>query len=277
MPRRGAYLSPSVPACQTMDPELVAAMAALPAPSTKKPTTIAEARDQMDKLFTARFVAWSKMRLPPGMSAAFFPELHAHLIVSQTASTYTLQDRIVPVEGSEITVRCTTPAVEDENTTFPLLFNIHGGCTSFLSVVSRFRVLTIFATAWVFCDISLEDYYLRRVCVDLQISVVNVNYRHALSHRLRIATSELTFRSLAPEHPFPTPGNDCLAALRWVRLMLGCFYCYHGLSHPIIDGRERGTPESRPVQGIPVIGRLSRSKPVRRARSRDSRRSHLRR
>lgn len=164
-----------------MDPELAAAMAALPTPS-KKPTTIAEARDQMDELFKARFVAWSKTLLPPGMSAAFFPELHIHLTVSQTASTYTVQDRTVSVEGGEITVRCTVPTIEDENTTFPLLFNIHGGCRSFHTVMSRICVLTNCVIAWMFHDISMEDYYLRRVCVDLQISVVNVNYRYAPSY-----------------------------------------------------------------------------------------------
>ncbi|EIW53188.1 uncharacterized protein TRAVEDRAFT_39960 [Trametes versicolor FP-101664 SS1] len=142
-----------------MDPELAAAMAAFPARSAKKPASIAEARDQMDKLFTAQFVAWTKTLLPP-------------------ASTYAVQDRVVPVEDGKVTVRCTVPVNEDENMIFPLLFNIHGG-------------------SWVSNDISMEDYYLRRICVDLQISVVNVNYR------------------LAPEYPFPTSGNDCLAALRW--------------------------------------------------------------
>ncbi|KAL1948272.1 hypothetical protein VTO73DRAFT_12347 [Trametes versicolor] len=160
-----------------MDPELAAAMAAFPARSAKKPASIAEARDQMDKLFTAQFVAWTKTLLPP-------------------ASTYAVQDRVVPVEGGEVTVRCTVPVNEDEGMTFPLLFNIHGG-------------------SWVSNDISMEDYYLRRICVDLQIAVVNVNYRYAPSYRLYLDDQELNFQSLAPEHPFPTPGNDCRAALRW--------------------------------------------------------------
>jgi len=43
----------------------------------------------------------------------------------------------------------------------------------------------------------MDDTYMRRLCVDLQISILNVQYR------------------LAPEFPFPTGINDAYAALKW--------------------------------------------------------------
>ncbi|KAI0929515.1 hypothetical protein AcV7_005349 [Taiwanofungus camphoratus] len=61
---------------------------------------------------------------------------------------------------------------------FPLFFWIHGG-------------------GWVFGTLDMDDYYLRILCVDLQICIVNVEFR------------------LAPEYPFPIGLNDCYAALKW--------------------------------------------------------------
>ncbi|OJT02594.1 AB hydrolase superfamily protein B1A11.02 [Trametes pubescens] len=144
-----------------MDPELAVAVAASPAPPPPEGTpTPEESRAWVDKALGQPFKAWQKTQLPD-------------------ESTYTMTDRTVPVEGAEIPVRCVVPAVEDENVTFPILFHMHGG-------------------GFMFGDINLDDYYLRRLAVDLKISVVNVEYR------------------LIPEHTFPTPLTDCLAALKWV-------------------------------------------------------------
>lgn len=197
----------------------------------------------MDKLFTAQFVAWTKTLLPPGMSSAFFSEMLTQLTVPQKASTYAVQDRVVPVEGGEVTVRCTVPVNEDEGMTFPLLFNIHGGCRSLHAMFARIHVLTIFAIAWVSNDISMEDYYLRRVCVDLQIAVVNVNYRYAPSYCIpRCSRAQLS------KSGSRTPVSDSRKRLPRGAEMgtfhSAMFYCYHALSYPapIIDGRERATP-----------------------------------
>ncbi|KAH9900681.1 Alpha/Beta hydrolase protein [Cubamyces lactineus] len=92
---------------------------------------------------------------------------------------YTLADHSIPVEGGQITMRCLVPVVPDETETFPLLFNMHGG-------------------GWSIGSIHMDDYTLRIRCVKHRLSVVSVEYR------------------LAPEHPFPTPVNDCYAALKWV-------------------------------------------------------------
>ncbi|KAH9900684.1 Alpha/Beta hydrolase protein [Cubamyces lactineus] len=91
---------------------------------------------------------------------------------------YVVTDRSVPVKGGQITVRCLVPAVENDEETFPLLVYIHGG-------------------GWSMGTVDMDDYLLRIQCVEHKLSIVNVEYR------------------LAPEHPFPTPLDDCNVALRW--------------------------------------------------------------
>ncbi|KAH9855361.1 Alpha/Beta hydrolase protein [Lenzites betulinus] len=143
-----------------MDPELSAAVASLPPlPPPEGPPTLEYLRAISKTLFDVPFRAWQVSQLPP-------------------ESTYVVQDRLIPVEGGEITIRTVVPADEDPNATFPILFKQHGG-------------------GFMFGDIDTWDYYLRRLCVDLRISVVNVGYR------------------LCPEHSYDTPVNDCFAALKW--------------------------------------------------------------
>ncbi|KAI0328848.1 hypothetical protein GY45DRAFT_1372084 [Cubamyces sp. BRFM 1775] len=93
-------------------------------------------------------------------------------------NAYVVTDHHIPVEGGEIAARCLVPMVDDESETFPVLLYIHGGGFSL-------------------GGIEMDDYTLRIRCVRHKLSVVNVDYR------------------LAPEHPFPTPVNDCYAALKW--------------------------------------------------------------
>ncbi|KAI0351134.1 hypothetical protein OH77DRAFT_1430159 [Trametes cingulata] len=93
-------------------------------------------------------------------------------------SAYTVLNRTVEVDDGQFSVRCLVPVVADERETFPVLVYIHGG-------------------GWSVGSVELDDYFLRILCDKLKLSVVNVEYR------------------LAPEHPFPTPLDDCLAALKW--------------------------------------------------------------
>ncbi|EMD36024.1 hypothetical protein CERSUDRAFT_115948 [Gelatoporia subvermispora B] len=94
-------------------------------------------------------------------------------------SQYSVQDHRITVEGGEITVRCAipTPAGPDDRT-FPLMLWTHGG-------------------GFIFGPLDMDDLLLRTLCVELQIVVVNVDYR------------------LAPEHPWPTGLNDAYTALKW--------------------------------------------------------------
>ncbi|OCH90751.1 hypothetical protein OBBRIDRAFT_792947 [Obba rivulosa] len=95
-------------------------------------------------------------------------------------SDYKVEDRTIPVDGGEITLRCLTPtpANADSVSTYPLLYWMHGG-------------------GWYHGNIHMDDYTLRILCVEFQISIVNVEYR------------------LAPEYPFPISLEDCYAGLKW--------------------------------------------------------------
>ncbi|KAF8257598.1 Alpha/Beta hydrolase protein, partial [Lactarius quietus] len=91
---------------------------------------------------------------------------------------YRVQDYKVPVEGGEITVRVVIPGTEDDGQIYPLLFWTHGG-------------------GLIFGDLDQDDYFLRNLSTDLQVTTLNVDYR------------------LAPGQPFPTQLNDSFAALKW--------------------------------------------------------------
>ncbi|KAJ7650814.1 Alpha/Beta hydrolase protein [Roridomyces roridus] len=90
---------------------------------------------------------------------------------------YRVKDYDVEVEdGVKIQVRTLVPASGQNR--YPLLVWIHGG-------------------GWTTGNVEMDDYQLRAICVELQISIVNIEYR------------------LAPEHPHPIGLNDCYAALKW--------------------------------------------------------------
>ncbi|KAA1473906.1 alpha/beta-hydrolase [Dentipellis sp. KUC8613] len=90
---------------------------------------------------------------------------------------YRLENHKVPVDGGDINVRCFIPTSQVENN-HPLLVWYHGG-------------------GWCVGTSDIDDHFLRHVCVTKQVSIVSVDYR------------------LAPEHPYPTPNNDCYYALKW--------------------------------------------------------------
>ncbi|KAI0628304.1 Alpha/Beta hydrolase protein [Trametes polyzona] len=94
------------------------------------------------------------------------------------ASSYELQEKVITVQDGTMRLRCIIPTAKD-GSSFPVLVWFHSG-------------------GWVVGDIDQDDSHLRSVCVDLQLCIVNVDYR------------------LAPEHPFPTGLNDAYAAVKWV-------------------------------------------------------------
>ncbi|CDO77117.1 hypothetical protein BN946_scf184592.g13 [Trametes cinnabarina] len=144
-----------------MDPELAAAIASSYAANPAPPSDpdIASTRAFFDSVVTEAVKAFYRGDLPPG---------------SGRIACIVVHEQSIPVDGGEILVRCFVPAVNSDSATYPVLVNIHGGGS-----------------------IELDDYILRQLCVKLELSIVNVEYR------------------LAPEHPFPVPVNDCLAALKW--------------------------------------------------------------
>ncbi|EIM90598.1 alpha/beta-hydrolase, partial [Stereum hirsutum FP-91666 SS1] len=97
--------------------------------------------------------------------------------------TYRMKDYNIPSSHSgEVRVRTLVPTAfdSDKEHKYPLLIFMHGGGMAAGSI-------------------RMEDYRMRNLCVRLNMSVVNVDYR------------------LAPEYPFPTAINDCYSALKWVR------------------------------------------------------------
>ncbi|KZT18845.1 hypothetical protein NEOLEDRAFT_1079198 [Neolentinus lepideus HHB14362 ss-1] len=93
-------------------------------------------------------------------------------------SLYRVQDHKISVEGGTITARSVRPVVEEGKTALPLIVWFHSG-------------------GWMNGDMEMDDFWLRNVCVDLRVSILNVEYR------------------LAPEYRFPISVNDTYAAVKW--------------------------------------------------------------
>jgi len=93
------------------------------------------------------------------------------------AEMVSVTDRTVPGPGGDIPVRVYVPTTEPGPR--PVLVYFHGG-------------------GWVIGDLETHDSTVRALASGSGATVVSVDYR------------------LAPEHPFPAPLDDCLAAVRWV-------------------------------------------------------------
>jgi acetyl esterase len=71
-----------------------------------------------------------------------------------------------------------------EAASLPLVVYLHGG-------------------GFVLCSLDTHDRVMRLLALDSGAAVIGVDYR------------------LAPEHPFPAPLDDCVAAIRWIRAAAG--------------------------------------------------------
>ncbi|EMD36096.1 hypothetical protein CERSUDRAFT_52683 [Gelatoporia subvermispora B] len=101
-------------------------------------------------------------------------------------NAYRARDYRAAVQGGEIAVRSYTPVVEGDEATFPLFYWIHGG--------GKQRNV-----GWQIGNLETDDDFLRILCAQFRIVIVNVNYR------------------LVPEHKWPTNLNDAYAGLLWAR------------------------------------------------------------
>ncbi|KAJ7473587.1 Alpha/Beta hydrolase protein [Mycena galericulata] len=104
-----------------------------------------------------------------------FNKANAHRLPKETE--YRITDHELDVVDGKIRVRSLIP-ISEEGSTYPLMVWFHGG-------------------GWTNGNIEGDDHQLRAICVELQISVLNVEYR------------------LAPENPHPTGLNDAYSALKW--------------------------------------------------------------
>ncbi|KAL4244525.1 AB hydrolase superfamily protein [Abortiporus biennis] len=109
-------------------------------------------------------------------------EMKKKLVTLPPDNELRVAERKIPVEDGEIRVLTYIPTPNSRDSTtepFPLFIWLHGG-------------------GWTIGAPEMDDFILRRVCVELKISIVNVEYR------------------TAPEFPFPIPINDCYDAVKWV-------------------------------------------------------------
>jgi len=90
-----------------------------------------------------------------------------------------VEDRVVPGPAGDIPVRVYVPDGAGASAAGPVLVYFHGG-------------------GWVIGDLETHDAAVRALAAASGITVVAVDYR------------------LAPEHPFPAPLDDCVAAVEWV-------------------------------------------------------------
>ncbi|MCB0961936.1 MAG: alpha/beta hydrolase [Acidimicrobiales bacterium] len=98
------------------------------------------------------------------------------LVMPHGPSTASQRDVQVPVDGGTITVRLHIPHGPGPH---PLHVFLHGG-------------------GWCVGGLDERDPRCRQIAAGANCVVASVDYR------------------LAPEHPFPTPGEDCYAALGWL-------------------------------------------------------------
>jgi acetyl esterase len=106
---------------------------------------------------------------------------------------FDVTDRTVPGPAGAIPVRVYRPSAEADR---PVVVWFHGG-------------------GWALCNLETHDHLCRQLCTDLGAVVVSVDYR------------------LAPEHPFPGPLDDCVAAYAHVASNTAEF---HGDAHRIAIG-----------------------------------------
>ncbi|KAL4242701.1 AB hydrolase superfamily protein, partial [Abortiporus biennis] len=143
----------------TPDPELAAALENLPTPF--------EGADPLES--RAKFNQYFEQLVE---------QQKIHLVLP-AENEYELRDRNIPVQGGEIRVRTVVPTARHQSSEpFPLFVWFHGG-------------------GFILGNLEMDDLILRKVSVELKVSIVNVDYR------------------LAPEFPFPTPPNDCFEAVKW--------------------------------------------------------------
>ncbi|KAI0730944.1 Alpha/Beta hydrolase protein [Earliella scabrosa] len=153
-----------------MDPELAKALAShpvfsLPLQPPPEGVSPAEYERQGAEALHGPFIKFHEERLLP-------------------ESQYVVVNKEIPVQNGQIAIRVLQPlgddhTTHDNNTTYPALVWFHGGGMAVGGLYS-------------------DDVQLRSVCVELQLVIINVDYR------------------LAPEHKFPTAFEDCYAAVRWV-------------------------------------------------------------
>ncbi|HET6949490.1 MAG TPA: alpha/beta hydrolase [Acidimicrobiales bacterium] len=98
-------------------------------------------------------------------------------VTGSRAEMASVRDLVAPGPGGDVPVRVYVPTADPGPR--PVLVYFHGG-------------------GWVIGSVETHESPVRALAAASGLTVVSVDYR------------------LAPEHPFPAPLDDCLAAVRWV-------------------------------------------------------------
>lgn len=137
-----------------------------------------------------RLFAWLLPRLPGGTVAGARPEAIARMqdrTIPDTPITRAVMGRPLPrvaideveVDGAAGALPARRYRPDTDRDDLPIVVYLHGG-------------------GWVLRDLELADWLLTRVAQAVPAVVVSVDYR------------------VAPDHPFPAPLDDAVAAIRWV-------------------------------------------------------------
>ncbi len=105
-------------------------------------------------------------------------QVMVNLLDPEEEPIHRTQDRTIPGPAGHIPLRIYWPRAQAESESLGVFIYLHGG-------------------GFVIGDLDTHDPLCRRLCNRGDCIVVSVDYR------------------LAPEHPFPASGQDCIAAMRW--------------------------------------------------------------
>lgn len=136
---------------------------------------------------------------------------------------------MVPVEGGEIVVRAVIPGTGDGGLSYPLLFWMHGGGWSLNENDIFRRAGRLSFAGLIFGNVDQDDYFMRNLSTELQVTTLNVDYRFVPNRRrfLFFLRAQREMNSLAPGHLFPVQLNDSFSALKWVIFYLFGWHVDH--------------------------------------------------
>ena len=90
---------------------------------------------------------------------------------------------MVPVEGGEIVVRAVIPGTGDGALSYPLLFWMHGGGWSLNENDIFRRAGRLSFAGLIFGNVDQDDYFMRNLSTELQVTTLNVDYRFVPNRR----------------------------------------------------------------------------------------------